>query len=655
MPPVIVGRDGPLSGQRFPIDDRPMTFGRRNDSRIVIASGRASRAHAEVRHESGRYVLYDLGSRNGTLVNGVLVTRHDLQPGDVIAIGDEVFRFEASDDVETIMDPALMREIGRRAARPVDPAQVLRVTISGGGPVGLGFALLLDHLMGERVAVTVYDGRWMLDGDRVVWKGAEQGNIRRQQVVTVQSRQYLNLPEKVQARLFSPDAYTEMWPAGPDSIRGRSPRNLRISYIEDTLLAMAGERPGRIRLVPERFDPAEHQEAAARDHVLAICEGGRSRTREHFAAKFGTADTSIYSLDGHHLRDVVLGLRVKSDLPDPMTVLLTVAQNRFLLNALRGEGFLNMRLTDAEAGEVIGIDPVRHVFEECVASSPCLMDRTEHGEFRCSTHSTLFLPALVKGSKLWARVMEGLRFFGVPEENLSAVTAFRLDMVQRPRFTAQLYPPTSATPGTYGFLLGDAANAIHFWPGRGLNSGLGSAISLARTLSQSWQGRPFRDADFIRHEAAMSMLQYRHKSRAWKAMVTTDGHGVTRAIKDEIAQGIEEAAASPDPDAGKDADLDALMDRLRQIRDRLATRIPGMPDDARLRGHLRGMKAETLRTLLISGAWDTLVMGGEEVDIDIFYRQDPPDVLVSRTPVAAAEAVGEGQQLTKVIRRGQVT
>ncbi|MEV0618860.1 FHA domain-containing protein [Nonomuraea sp. NPDC050404] len=657
MPPVIVGREGPLSGRRYLLDDRPMTLGRRNDSRIVLAGNRASRAHAEVRYEEGRYVLRDLDSRNGTLVNGNRVTSHVLQTGDLIAIGDEVFRFESSDEDETIMDPELMREISRRAARVLDPAAVLRVTISGGGPVGLGLALLLDHLMGERVAVTVYDGRWMRDGDRVVWKGKEHGNVRRQQVVTVQSRQYANLPERVQARLFAPGAFTEMWPPGPDSIRGRSPRNLRIAYIEDTLLELAGERPDRIRLIPERFDLNEHQEAAARDHVLAICEGGRSRTREHFADKFGQADTSIYSLDGHHLQDVVLGLRVKSDLPDPTTVLLTVAQNRFLLNALRGEGFLNMRLTDAEAEEVIGIDPVRRVFEQCVASSPCLMDRTDMGDFRCSTHSTLFLPALVRGSPLWARAMEGLRFFGVAQENLSAVTAFRLDMVQRPRFTAQLLPPTSTTPGTYGFLLGDAANAIHFWPGRGLNSGLGSAISLARTLSQSWRALPFRDADFIRHEAAMSMLQYRHKSRAWKAMVTTDGQGVTRAIKDQIAQGIEEAAA-PDAisDVSRDADLDTLMDRVRQIRDRLAPRIPGMPDDATLRGHLRGLKAETLRTLLISGAWDTLIMGGEEVDIDIFYRQDPPDVLVSKNPStpAAPAGEGEGQQLTRVIRRGPV-
>lgn len=613
MSASITGRVGPLAGRRFAVGSAPVTFGRSGDSSVVIASGRASRLHAEVLREAGRYVLYDRGSRNGTLVNGERVASRVLSSGDEITIGDEVFRFEVAEAMETITDvpsPLVAAE----------PGPVLNVVVSGGGPVGLSFALLLEHLMGRRVAVTMYDGRWTQDGSRVLWKDETQGNVRRQQVVTVQSRQYLNLPEEVQERLFGAGAYSEMWPAGPDSVHGHGPRNIRIAHVEDVLLEMANEKPDRIRLVPSRFDVTEQRETVVKEHVLAICEGGRSRTREHFTDKFGTSDTSIYSLNGRHVQDVVLGLRVKSDLPDPMAVLLTVAQNRFLLNSLRGEGFLNMRLTDAEAREVIGVDPVRHVFEQCVASRPCLMGRNEEGDFRCPTHGTLFLPALVKGSALWKRVLEGLVLFGVTEENLSAVTGFRLDMVQRPRFTARLHSATSTTPGTYGFLLGDAANAIHFWPGRGLNSGLASAVSLARSLSNAWRGKAFRDADFVRHEAAMSMLQYRHKSRAWNAMVTTDEHGDSRAIKDVIAQSVEEAAPEG-PDG--EADIDAFMDRLREIRDRLSPRVPGMPDDTALRGHLRKLRRETLRTLLVSGAWDTLTVGGEEVDVDIFYRQDP--------------------------------
>lgn len=625
MPSVIVGCTGPFTGQSLVLGSEPLSFGRKSDSGVVIVSPSASRLHAEILAEDAGFVLYDRDSRNGTFVNDQRVTRHVLRPNDCIRIGDETFLYEASDVMETVMDLSLL-DVPRPSA--ADPG-TLRVTVTGGGPVGLAFALALDEMLPGRTAVTVYDGRWTRRGSSVVWKDETQGNFRRQQVVTVQSRQYLALSEEVLGALFDDGgAYSEMWPVGPDSVDGHPPRNIRIAHIEDRLLDLANRRPS-IRLVPQRFDAAESQNRISQEHVLVIAEGGRSRTREHYADRFGAADASIYSLDGEHLQDVVLGLRVKSRLPDPMSVLLTVSQNRFLLNSLRGEGFLNMRLTREETKNVIGIDPVRQVFEECIAARPCLMSRQEEdNEFRCPTHGTLFLPALLRGSPLWKEIRQGLGLFGVAEEDLSAITSFRLDMVQRPRFTAQLHRPTTTAPGTYGFLLGDAANAIHFWPGRGLNSGLASATSLARSLSRAWRGKPLRDADFIRHEAAMSMLQYRHKSRAWNAMVTTDEQGVTRAIKDIIARSAEAgggAAAFPGTaDTGGGSDLEALLDRMAGIRERLAPRMPGLPGDGELRSHLASIAPATLRTLRESGAWDTLIVGGEEADIDLFYQSDSP-------------------------------
>jgi hypothetical protein len=313
-----------------------------------------------------------------------------------------------------------------------------------------------------------------------------------------------------------------------------------------------------------------------------------------------------------------------------MAVLLTVTQNRFLLNSLRGEGFLNMRLTSQETKEAVGIDPVRQLFTECVQAQPCLMELRSGGDFFCAMHHALFLPALLKGSAFWSRVAEGLQLFGVRPENLTAVTGFRLDMHQRPRFTAQLYPRTATSPGTFGFLLGDAANAIHFWPGRGLNSGLASAISLARCLAVPRRGPALRDADFVRHEAVMAMLQYRHKTRAWRQMVTTDEAGNPRAIKDLIAQGITEG---DEGQFDQKADFDALMQRLAQTRDRLAARIDGMPDDAALRAHLETLPASLIHTLVVSEPWDTANVGGEEVDVD-WLLDAPP--LADAVPSAAS-------------------
>ncbi len=613
MTTTLVGVQGALAGSRFPISDRPLTLGRGPTNDVVLQDAAASRVHAEFRQNRGGVVLTDLGSGNGTYVNGTRVTSPRVRPGDLITIGEEVFRFEVADSATVLVqNPA-----GGGGTVAAGSPPVLRVTIAGGGPVGMSLALLLDHLLGPRVSITIHDGRWAHADGRFVWQNPEQGNNRRQQVVTVQSRQFLKLPPEVQDRLFRPGTFTEMWPAGPDSIQGQGPRNIRIAYIEDELLAILNEKADHIRLVPENFDAAAASADLAEQHVLAICEGGRSSTRDHYAHRFGAADVNLYGLEGKQVQDMVLGLRVTSRLTDPMAVLLTVSQNRFLLNALSGDGFLNMRLTDQEALEAVGINPVRQVFTPCIQSTPCLLERRPSGEFHCGGHNAVFLPALLKGSALWERVQEGLTMYDVPAGDLSAVTGFRLDMVQRPLFTAQLLPRTASTPGTYGFLLGDSANAIHFWPGRGLNSGLASAVSLARCLATTWRGTPFRDSAFTRHEAVMAMLQYRHKTRAFRQMVTSDEAGNPAAIKDLIARGIAEGEQGEGlAGIDRDRDLELLMQRMRANRTRLAPRLPGLPDDATLRARLDQLSAETLHTLVVSDQWDSGNVGGEEVDVD---------------------------------------
>jgi hypothetical protein len=623
---AVIGLEGALAGRRFVVGSVPLTFGRGEENDIVLPDPAVSRVHAELRQEGEDIVIADRGSSNGTWVNGTSITTHRLRPGDEIQIAEHKFTLDL-DDAEP--RDATVQVDRWRLAKALESSSVLRVTVSGGGPVGLAFALQLVDLMGPRVAIKIYNSRWKRDGRKVVWKDHDEGNVRRQQVVTIQSRQFLKLSQEMQDALFTPGNFTEMWPKGPDSIEDLGPRNIRIAYIEDQLLELANRKRAQIELIPEKFDAEASRDELARQHVLAICEGSRSRTFNIFAAKFGAPDPTLYGLDGEQLSDMVLGLRVKSLLPDPMAVLLTVGQNRFLLNSLNGEGFLNMRLTEREATEAVGINPVKQTFSGCIQSEPCLLELNPRGEFFCGTHHTLFLPALLRGSAFWSRVEEGLTLFGVPAENLTAVTGFQLNMVQRPRFSVRLFPRTAANPGTFGFLLGDAANAIHFWPGRGLNSGLASAISLARCLARPRRDATLRDSDFVRHEAVMSMLQYRHKSRAWLQMVTADEDGDFRAIKDIIAQGIEEGEAGS---YDRDADLDALLQRMTAIRDRLGARIPGMPDDATLRTHLSSLSGPLIHTLLLSQSWDSVNVGGEEVDIDWLLEGPGEPAPATETP-----------------------
>jgi hypothetical protein len=72
------------------------TLGRTPDNAIVVSAREVSRRHAEiVLNEASRYVLKDLGSPNGTFVNGERITERTLADGDRIALGGQVFVFKA--------------------------------------------------------------------------------------------------------------------------------------------------------------------------------------------------------------------------------------------------------------------------------------------------------------------------------------------------------------------------------------------------------------------------------------------------------------------------------------------------------------------------------------------------------------------------------
>lgn len=70
-------------------------LGRDDDSHIVIDDQKASRSHAHIRPSPQGWVLEDLGSTNGTRVNGFRTTAQILSDGDLVTIGATQFRFEA--------------------------------------------------------------------------------------------------------------------------------------------------------------------------------------------------------------------------------------------------------------------------------------------------------------------------------------------------------------------------------------------------------------------------------------------------------------------------------------------------------------------------------------------------------------------------------
>lgn len=84
-------------GRRVPLGDTPVTIGRLPDCEVMLADGNVSRRHAQIRRQGGSWVVADLGSTNGTRLNGFpLTTPSELRPGDNIAVGNSVLHFETA-------------------------------------------------------------------------------------------------------------------------------------------------------------------------------------------------------------------------------------------------------------------------------------------------------------------------------------------------------------------------------------------------------------------------------------------------------------------------------------------------------------------------------------------------------------------------------
>jgi len=85
------------SGQRISLGDRPVTVGRQSDCTIPLNDQNVSRRHAEIRPGRGAYVVNDLDSTNGTMVNGTRIGGEQrLSDGDILSFGSTYVRFEAS-------------------------------------------------------------------------------------------------------------------------------------------------------------------------------------------------------------------------------------------------------------------------------------------------------------------------------------------------------------------------------------------------------------------------------------------------------------------------------------------------------------------------------------------------------------------------------
>lgn len=93
MPLVLRVATGPASGRVVTLS-QGLTVGREMDNDLTLLDPKVSRYHARIEPRDGAWVLSDLGSTNGTRLNGLRVVRCGLVPGDFIYVGDTVILVE---------------------------------------------------------------------------------------------------------------------------------------------------------------------------------------------------------------------------------------------------------------------------------------------------------------------------------------------------------------------------------------------------------------------------------------------------------------------------------------------------------------------------------------------------------------------------------
>lgn len=101
----LIMRSGPTPGKVFELNKPELTIGRDMNNDIVINDPEVSRKHARIALQAGSYVIEDMGSTNGTAVNGMrLMGPHALRPGESINLGENIIvSFDVAYDVNATL------------------------------------------------------------------------------------------------------------------------------------------------------------------------------------------------------------------------------------------------------------------------------------------------------------------------------------------------------------------------------------------------------------------------------------------------------------------------------------------------------------------------------------------------------------------------
>jgi len=118
--------DGPNRGKKLTLNKNLTRIGKRESNDLVIADKTVSRNHLEIEYASDSFLLRDLGSTNGTVLNGSRVKEAYLSPGDHIKVGNTTVEFVAFDEKVKI-EPSAREEFGLMVGKSRKMRQIFSI------------------------------------------------------------------------------------------------------------------------------------------------------------------------------------------------------------------------------------------------------------------------------------------------------------------------------------------------------------------------------------------------------------------------------------------------------------------------------------------------------------------------------------------------
>jgi pSer/pThr/pTyr-binding forkhead associated (FHA) protein len=145
--------EGKEAGKEFVFDQAQVVIGRTADCDVILYDPGVSRKHARIFSQGKSYYVEDMGSSNGTKVNGSVVKKKQLADGDAVALGPVVFNFsskviEEMDTDPKAQDPA--KQVARLSTRIVSQDKVTR-----NRQRNKGVALLPENASPEKISALV--------------------------------------------------------------------------------------------------------------------------------------------------------------------------------------------------------------------------------------------------------------------------------------------------------------------------------------------------------------------------------------------------------------------------------------------------------------------------------------------------------------------